>query len=139
MTNRQMRFFNMAREVSYLGNYTKARVGAIVTEGNRVISSGHNSSKTSPLQYKYNQYREYEDTNIHLAKVHAEVAALSPIISNPEIDWSKVSIYVYRETKQGVRSCARPCPACMKLINDLGIRNIYYTDWNGNYIREENL
>lgn len=138
MTNRQKRFFNIAREVSYLSDYTRTKVGAVVVEGNRVISTGHNSNKTSTIQHKYNTYR-FNSVNGCSAKIHAEVAALTPLINRKDIDWLHTSIYIYRELKDGTISCARPCAACAKLIKDLGIRNIYYSDWDGSLVREERL
>lgn len=136
MTNRQKRFFNIAREVSLLSDFKKARIGAVVIEGNRVISTGHNSNKTSTVQCKYNAYR-FDDAHKCSAKVHAEIAALAPLINRKDIDWAHTSIYIYREHRDGTITCARPCPACAKLIRDLGIRYIYYSDWDGSIVREE--
>ena len=65
MTNRQLRFFNVAREVSYMSDFKRARVGAVVVDGNRIISSGHNSQKTSTLQDKYNKYRQAPTSPTH--------------------------------------------------------------------------
>lgn len=138
MNNKQQRFFNIAREVSLLSDFKRARVGAVVVEKNRVVSTGHNSSKTSTLQDKYNRYRDFDDHTVCIPRVHAEIAALRPLL-NQNIDWNRTSIYVYRELKNGHVSCARPCAACAALIHDLGIKKIYYTDWEGNYIMEEKL
>lgn len=139
MNNRQKRFFRLAREVSYLSDVPKARIGAVVVEKNRVLSKGYNSSKTSTVQSRYNRYRNFRDETVAIPKVHAEVSAIAPLMHRTDIDWSKVSIYVYRELKNGKRSCARPCEACAQLIRDLGIRYVYYTDWDGNYVKEECL
>ena len=52
-----------------------------------------------------------------------------------DIDWNKVSIFVYRESCGKTRMC-RPCPSCMKALKDRGIKHIYYTSENGyNYER----
>ena len=138
MTNRQKRFFNIAREVSFLSDFKKARVGAVVVEGNRIISTGHNSNKTSTTQYKYNYYR-FGSNNYSPSKTHAEIAALAPLINRKDIDWAHSSIYIYRELRDGTMSCAKPCAACARLIKDLGIRNVYYSDWDGTIVREEYL
>lgn len=138
MNNRQKRFFNIAREVSFLSDFKRARVGAVVVEKNRIISTGHNSSKTSTLQDKYNKYRDIDDMNVCIPRVHAEIAALAPLIKQ-DVDWAHTSIYVYRELKNGHISCARPCKACAQLIRELGIKKIFYTDWDGSYISEENI
>jgi len=139
MTNRQKRFFNIAREVSLLSDFKKAKIGAVVVEGNRVISTGHNSNKTSTTQYRYNVYRGITDDCACIHKVHAEIAALAPLLNRKDIDWAHTSIYIYREHKDGTISCAKPCKACMQLIKDLGIKKIFYSDWGGNFIKEEYL
>ena len=139
MTNKQKRFFNIAREVSLLSDFKKARIGAVVVDGNRIISTGYNSTKTSPVQDKYNKYRHFDDGAYCIPKVHAEIAALSPLLNNNSINWSKTELYIYREHKDGEISCAKPCEACSALIRDLGIKRIYYTDWDGSFVKEEVL
>ena len=66
------------------------------------------------------------------------MSALSHLIGK-EIDWKKVSIFTYRELKNGKPACSRPCIACMALIKDLGIKNIYYIDESGNFVKERVL
>ena len=58
-----------------------------------------------------------------------------PHLIEKEIDWKKVSIFTYRELKNGKPACSRPCVTCMTLIKDLGIKNIYFIDENGNYAK----
>ena len=33
-------------------------------------------------------------------------------------------------------SMARPCDVCMAVIKRVGIRNVYYTDWEGKWVCE---
>ena len=138
MTHKEQRFFNIAKEMSQLSNFSRARVGAVVTSGKRILSASCNSTKTRPLQFYYNKYRNFEDYKNSNSCEHAEISALSPLIGK-EIEWDKVSIYTYRELKNGKRACSRPCVACMSLIKDLGIKNIYFIDENGNYAKEKTL
>ena len=135
MNNRQKRFFNIAKEISYLSDFKRARVGAVVVEKNRIISTGHNSNKTSTIQGRYNLKRGISLS--YPPRVHAEIAALTPLLNKKDIDWSHTSIFVYRELKDGSVTCAKPCEACMTLIKSLGIRKIFYSDWNGEFIKEE--
>ena len=94
----------------------------------RIISSASNSnSKTHPLQKKYNKYR-FTDEGDH--KQHAELAALVPLIRDG-IDLSNAAIYVYRAHKNGTLAMSRPCPSCMQLIKDVGIKRVFYTTENG--------
>lgn len=129
MTNSDLTFFNIAREISYLSDYKRARLGAVVVEGKHIVSTGHNSNKTNPTQARYNIYRKIDKT--YPARVHAEVSALNSLIGKKEIDFSRLRLFVYREWKDGTRAMARPCPSCMALIKDLGIRKIYYSTPEG--------
>ena len=43
-----------------------------------------------------------------------------------DIDFHNLKLFVYRELKDGSIAMARPCPSCMALIKDLGIKKIYY-------------
>lgn len=135
MTHKEERMFNIAKEISLLSNLHRARVGAVVVTGNRILSTACNSQKTRPLQERYNTYRNFDDNVIPIPKEHAEIAALSPLIGK-KIEWNKVSIFTYRELKNGKRACSRPCPACSQLIRDLGIKNVYYVDENGSFVKE---
>ena len=135
MTHKEQRFFNIAKEMSQLSNFSRARVGAVVTSGKRILSASCNSTKTRPLQFYYNKYRNFEDYKNSNSCEHAESSALSPLIGK-EIEWDKVSIYTYRELKNGKRGCSKPCEACSKLIKELGIKTVYYIDEDGDFIKE---
>ena len=134
MTEKQKRYFNIAKEISFLSDFKRARVGAVVVEKNRIISSGHNSNKTSPLQGRYNLKRGIDLS--YPSRIHAEIAALSPLLNKKNVDWNHVSLYVYREQRDGTITCARPCEACRALIKSLGIKNVFYSDWDGSFVEE---
>ena len=124
------RFFNIAKNISKLGNWKngKCQIGCIVVDKHRIISSGFNQNKTSPIQMKYNKVRFKEDTPHTL---HAEISALTPLINDQNIDFSKLKIYTYREKADHSLGKSRPCKSCMTLIKELGIKNIYYTTEDG--------
>ena len=129
MTKFDKKFFEVARCVSQLSDFSRTKVGCIVVDGKRILSSGYNSNKTNPTQQRYNYYR-----NIDVrfpAKVHAEVSALNSLIGKKEIDFSRLKVFVYRELKDGTPACARPCASCIRLIRDLGISKIFYTTRDG--------
>ena len=130
------RFFQIAKEISLLSTFKRTHIGAVVVEGKRVISTGFNSNKTNPLQERYNRFRDF-DEKLFPACEHAEVHALNNLIGKP-VEWKRVSIYTYREAN-GQRACSRPCKACEKLIKDLGIKNMFYVDMEGNYCKESVL
>lgn len=136
MTKKELRYFEIARSVSKLSNFktTSKHIGCIVVCDNRVISSGCNSNKTSPLQKKYNKFRFDCDTTPHT--LHAETDALKPLVDRQDIDFKNVKLYIYRERANGDKGLAKPCESCMALIRNLGIREIHYTSDDG-YCFEE--
>lgn len=136
MNKREKSMFNIAREMSKLSDFNGPHLGSVVVCGKTIISTGYNSHKTRPLQQKYNIYRHFDNCGKAIPSQHSEIGALSHLIGK-EIDWKNVSIFTYRELKNGRRACSRPCPACRKLITDLGIKNIYYIDENGKYVKEK--
>ena len=97
-------------------------------------------TENKSIQYKYNIYREKLDNdrlfsaNDHLPCIHAEMKCLIDS-KDMNIDWSKVSLFVYRESCGKTRIC-RPCPSCEKALQDRGIKHMYYTSEKGyNYER----
>lgn len=121
-------YFEAARAMAQLSDFPKVKVGAVAVYKHHIISSGHNSKKTAPLQKKYNICRFLEDT-IH--SLHAELACLKSLVGRKDIDFKHVDLYVYRAGHNNTVLIARPCPSCMKLIAELGIKNIYYTTNTG--------
>ena len=124
------KYFDVAQSISKLSNFHKSSTGCVVVYKKQIISTGYNQVKTHPIQYKYNKYRFNEETDRHC--VHAEIDALSKI-RHYTIDWSKVDVYVYREhRKTSELMLSRPCKSCMKFIEELKIKHIYYTGY-GSY------
>lgn len=127
MTKRERAHFGAAKAVSELSDH-RVHVGAVVTMGSRIISSGCNSqSRCHGLQVKLD--KEMFGSESH-GPLHAEVDALLPLIRRGA-DLSNASLYVYRQYKNGTLACARPCARCEKLIRKSGIKRIFYTVENG--------
>lgn len=128
MTKKQLRRFYQAREEALRSDFHGQQVGCVIALGNRVLARAHNSERTHTKQAVYNVYREFGDSPesvIH--KCHAEIAALSKC-QYADVDWGKVEIYVWRETRDGRKhGMARPCKACWAACAARGIRHLYYT------------
>ena len=131
LTKKDRTYFNVAKEVSKLSDFPRIKIGACAVYKHKVISTGFNSQRTSPLQKKYNKYRFYEESSKSRHTCHAELSCLKPLIGRKDIDFKHVSIYVYREYQDGTLALSRPCSSCLKLITRLGIRDIYYTNNDG--------
>ncbi len=128
LTKSHRAYFKAAKVISELSDFPKVNIGCCAVYKHKIISSGCNSIKTNPTQKRLNIYRFDADTP---ATIHAELSCLLPLINRKDINFRDVSLYIYREYKNGELALSRPCPSCMKLITELGIRNIYYTNLGG--------
>lgn len=128
----------IADMISRTSDFHGAHVGCVVALKKNILSVASNSEKTHTLQQMYNKYRNFNLTSnktVH-DKLHAEVCALSLIRHNKGINWKDVEVYVYRSWRNGRPAISKPCPACMQLIKDMGIKTIVYNDEAGNTIKE---
>lgn len=133
-----MRMFEQARLEAEKSDFKPFKLGCVIAYKGHIIGRGKNSVKTSPLQKKYN--RKYRHFNCERGEfindsIHAEIAAISDVkyTVGRDVDWSRASIYVYR-ISNGRRlgfGCAKPCPACLAAIRDIGIKKIFFTDNEG--------
>lgn len=128
-SNKIQRGFDYAKEASLNSTFHQHHLGAALMYHGHMLSIGWNSYKTSPVQMKYNRHREEYD-NSWKDSLHAEIHCLSKA-RYLDIDFSKASLFIYRQYKNGAYATARPCRACMQMIKDLGIKNIYYTTDSG--------
>ena len=133
--------FKIAREESFKSDYTSncssARIGCVVTYKGAILAKSHNTNKTHPSQKKYNKWR-YDDSQEGRylpEKCHAECRCLSKI-RFLDIDFSKVIVYTYRETRNGHLAPSRPCAACAACMREMGISTVKYTTERG-YATEE--
>lgn len=127
MTKRERAHFGAAKAVSELSDH-RVHVGAVVTVGSRIISSGRNSQcRCHGIQARLD--KEMFGCESH-GPLHAEVDALLPLIRKG-VDLSNAALYVYREHKDGTLACARPCTRCEKLIRSAGLKRVFYTVENG--------
>jgi deoxycytidylate deaminase len=101
------------------------KVGAVIFKGSKIFSSGHNSVGYSRLLHP--KFRRY------INSLCAEKCA----IINAKKDLMGCSILVVRITPADNLSMAKPCSTCMKYLDYVGIKNIYYTDHTGKITKME--
>lgn len=120
--------FRMAKKVQKLSTYPKAKIGAVIVLGNRVISVGYNQvEKAHPLVRKYNKFQG----------LHAEIHSLFGVRHKHDLRGAKV--VVYRENKDGELAMCRPCSVCQKILSTYGVKKMIYTTnggWNSEDITE---
>jgi deoxycytidylate deaminase len=125
------KYFNLAKNASELSDFPKIKIGAILIYKNKVVSVGYNCQKTSPLMAEYNKYRKFEYNPKGVKhSFHAEILCLHKA-ENLNIDFSKTSLFVYRQKQNGNSGMSKPCCACREFINNLNIKDIYYTTNDG--------
>ncbi len=106
------KFCKMAEQEAKKSTYHH-RVGAVVVQGNRLVSRGHNKpQKTHPKSS--NPFRT----------IHAELAAI--INLSPE-QLEGATIYVFRWTEGWNPGLAKPCPYCAQMLRDLGVETVVFS------------
>ena len=93
------------------GNF---RLGAVLVHRNSIVSIGMNSYKTHPLMAARTSW----------PFLHAEQNA---IIRAGMDHCEGLDLYIARVLKNNDLAMSKPCKVCIKLIEDVGIRNIYYS------------
>lgn len=114
-----------AMEELELSDHYLYKVAAVIFKGSRIFGSGHNSFRSSNIPLKYKKWPH---------TLHAEQAAIYSIN-----DWSEIkgsSILVIRANKSGNLSKGYPCKHCLNTIKYVGIKNIYYSNRQGEIVRE---
>ena len=128
-------YLELAAECAKSATYTgpsRVRLGCVAVYHGTILAKGCNTDKTHTEQDKYNylRYKADRDARYYPSKIHAEVSALQKI-KYLDIDFSRVTLFIAREYKNGMPALARPCPSCMALIKEYGIRTVCYTTEDG--------
>jgi len=133
ITKFDYKMFDKARQIAETSNFESFHLGCVIVYKHKIIASASNSTKTHPMQKKYNRkYRKFKyGEKPIIDSLHAEIAALSsiPYPVAKQIQWKDVSVYVYRicKGKPLGHGMARPCKACRNALKDMGIGHLYYT------------
>ncbi len=90
----------------------------------KLIAFGWNCSRTNPLSKKY----DYNFFN-----THSELAAILRL-RNRGYDYSRLRLINTRINSLGQIGYSRPCPKCQSWLMAFNFKQIYYTDWNGNFV-----
>jgi deoxycytidylate deaminase len=103
----------------------KQRHGCIIFKGNRILSSGYNEIRhCNRLESRYTRW---------INSLHAETRT----ILFSRFPLLRCSILVIRLNHKDQLVNSKPCPLCLDLILDVGIKNIYYSDSSGQIVKGE--
>lgn len=101
--------------------FHRARVGAVIAKGERILSSGCNR-----LGYTKYIKRPYPES------IHAEQAAILKLLRERRLnDLAGSTLFVSRIGRTGVLRLAKPCHVCNELIHAVGISKVVYTTNEG--------
>lgn len=135
-------YLELAAECAKAATYSgpsKVKLGCIAVYHGTILAKGCNSDKTHTTQAKYN-YLRYDASLLGKycpSKAHAEISVLQKI-KYLDIDFSKVTLFIYREFKDGTPAIAKPCASCTAAARELGIRTLVYTTDGGYAIEHLN-
>ena len=95
------------------------RHGAVLFDrSGKIVSAKYNSLKTHPKLARFTDY----------PYLHAESAC---IIGHGMDNCDGLSLLVLRVLKNDQVSLSKPCVICQRVIEDAGLKSVYYTDVNG--------
>ncbi len=124
--SRERRFISTALRVAKTADPNCSfSVGAVITFGHRIVASAACTAKSHPKNPK-----PFLRTNRNQLCAECR-AVLKSLHVMPVEKLRYCSIYVVRRRKDGSMAMARPCEECMKILKNVGIRDIYYTDNEG--------
>lgn len=138
MTNRLLRSLLRMYNDIYAGDpYERLKVVSFLIYKGKIVNFGVNTSKTSPLQYKYRQRTSLRVIEDFLDKEHAEINCLRHTYFG-DFDMRKIEVVVISKRENGDYRLARPCPVCMAALRDFGVKKVWYTT-NANTIDDEDI
>lgn len=112
-----MKKLKIASKIAEKSVFDRARIGAVIVKGGRVLSTGFN-------QIRYTRLNQREWPSLH-----AEEDAILKVLKQPNglERLAGGTIFVSRILKNGSTACAKPCKKCQKLIDAVGIKKVVYT------------
>lgn len=125
-TKTQQSFLRVADAVASLSDHHQAKLGCVLVDKHRIVSSGHNSSTRCSLLQKQMDTSRFGPSDKHRGPVHAEIACLLPLIRQG-YDMSRSDLYIVRRHKDGSLALSRPCPGCMSLLRANGVRRVFFS------------
>jgi deoxycytidylate deaminase len=116
-----LKFQKLLQKLKRNSTHPVHKVSAVIAKKNQVISIGFNKYKTHTRSLHPWKY------------LHAELDA---ILDNKFADLKGSTIYIYRETRDGVPAISKPCESCMNAIRLAGIKKICYS-YQGTFKEEK--
>lgn len=110
-------------------NGLRASHVAILVKKNKIVKIGWNKNRTHPKTKEFpylGSKNKYSKVNVG---IHAE---LDVIMKAGKDDLSDHELIVLRVDGTGKLNNSRPCIGCCGVIDQFGLKNVYFSDSNGN-------
>jgi deoxycytidylate deaminase len=101
------------------------RVGAVISEKERVVTARFNSYKTHPILREFTQY----------PYLHAEQSAIFSLGWRAVQGRQGLKLWVARIHKDHTLALAKPCSVCQSILARTQIQEVYYSTSNGDFQR----
>lgn len=98
------------------------KLGAVIFDKSKIVSEGKNTAQRSKRKL-HPRYMKWSGS------LHAEQDA----VLNAFTDLKGLEMLVVRIGKSGDFRLAKPCEHCMKYLNKIGLKRVYYTIDNTNF------
>jgi len=106
-------YIELALKVSMHSEY-KQKLGCVIVKRNKIVGIGFNKP-----------YKTHPKSNNQFKNIHAELDAMLGVSFR---DLLGATAYVARQHKDGTHALAKPCPCCMELLTNAGIKRVYWTN-----------
>lgn len=100
------------------GKRNSFKTGAILYRGKSIYAARHNELKTHPQLARFSKF----------PFLHAESSC---VISHGVSNSAGLDMVCTRVLANGTLTMSKPCKVCEAFLDHAGIRNVYYTDWEG--------
>ena len=123
-SRKQLRYFELARNVSHQSTYGKLSHGSVLVKGGCIINTGFNKKNFCSFGTRFRSPKD------GLGTLHAEIAA---VLGMPKSMTEGASIYVVRTNNNDLLRLSAPCPMCRQVLMHCGIRRAYYSTSQGTF------
>jgi len=117
---RQKDYLLRAKKIA-LKSPSRFRVGAVLVRGSSIIGVGYNRQRKSHTVMHLHAHPEIKS----FIGTHAEMVACRGL--RPYDIGINSTLYVNRVRRDGTQGCSAPCPACISILRNKGIRKIYFS------------
>jgi len=110
----------------------RCRHFSFILDRNRIISIGMNSTKTHPMNLKYNYINKNKEKISDIVGTHSE---LNAVIKLGIEDCSKLTLVNTRINRNDLLDHSAPCNGCSDMIKQLNFKNVYHTDSQADFVQ----